>query len=359
MAHIQKRGPNRWRARYRAPDGQERSKTFDRKADAERFLAQAKVDQLRGLWVDPRMSQVTLATWIMSWSKTLDVRRTTRDRDLGIVRNYLVPRLGGYPLGRITPVVVRAFIAELQAEQQIASASVRKVGQVLARVMSAAVDAGLIARSPCERLRLPTEAKRDLRFLDAREVRVVAESAGDYYCTLIYTAAYTGLRWGELAGLRPAQVNPLQRTLSVVEQLTEVAGLLEWGPPKTSAGTRTVALPRFLAAMLEEQLALAPVVRSGLAFPNRSGEPLRRSPFRRHVWTPTLRRAGIEGMRFHDLRHTAVALAIAQGAHPKAIQERMGHSSITVTLDRYGHLFPVLDELIADGLDATFAAVAP
>ena len=91
---------------------------------------------------------------------------------------------------------------------------------------------------------------------------------------------------------------------------------------------------------------------AGLVFPAPVGGPMRRSNFRRRAWLPATRRAGLDGLRFHDLRHTGVALAIAQGGHAKAIQERMGHSSVTVTLDRYGHLFEGLDERIAERLDA-------
>jgi hypothetical protein len=91
-------------------------------------------------------------------------------------------------------------------------------------------------------------------------------------------------------------------------------------------------------------------------FPNRASKPIATSSFNTAHWKPAKRRAGIDGFRWHDLRHTAVALAIAQGAHPKAIQARLGHSSVQVTLDRYGHLFPELDAAIADGLEGTFQA---
>ena len=172
--------------------------------------------------------------------------------------------------------------------------------------------------------------------------------------TLVLTAGYTGMRWGELAGLRPAGVNLLRRHLRITEQLTEVAGRFAWGPPKTAAGVRTVSLPPFLVERLGDQLALPVVVGSGLVFPATNGEPMRRSNFRRRVWGRAIRKVGLEGVRFHDLRHTAVALAIAQGTHPKAIQERLGHSSIRMTLDRYGHLFPTLDEEVATGLEKAF-----
>ena len=137
--------------------------------------------------------------------------------------------------------------------------------------------------------------------------------------------------------------------MSVVEQLTEVNGTLAVGPPKTAAARRSVSVPPTLADLMQEQLERRSV--NGLMFPSAGGDALRRSNFRRRAWTPATRQVGLDELRFHDLRHTAVALAIAQGAHPKASQERMGHSSITVTLDRYGHLFPGIDERIADGLD--------
>lgn len=109
-------------------------------------------------------------------------------------------------------------------------------------------------------------------------------------------------------------------------------------------------MPPALGEILAVHFASPAVASSGLAFPGPKGAPLRRSNFRR-VWLKASARAGLEGLVFHELRHTAAALAIAQGAHPLAIKERLGHSSITVTMDRYGGLFPRLEEAIAEGLD--------
>ncbi|MHB1929833.1 MAG: tyrosine-type recombinase/integrase [Acidimicrobiales bacterium] len=111
----------------------------------------------------------------------------------------------------------------------------------------------------------------------------------------------------------------------------------------------------FLVDLLDEQ----PATRSqagldGLVFVTKEGEPLRRGNFRRTYWLPATARAGLAGLRFHDLRHTAVTLVIANGAHAKAIQQRMGHSSVTITLDRYGHLLPALDDQMADGLERMY-----
>jgi len=355
MAHVEKRGQGRWRARYRAPDGRERSRTFDRKIDADRWLAGVEVSKARGEWLDPSLGRVTFADWAAEWSRTIvDLRDSTATRDLGIVRNHLTPRFGGVPLSAMSGVDVRAWVAAMQGSGRYSPATVRKAGQVLAKVMRAAVEARLIARSPCEGVPLPAAVDREMRFLAPVEVAQLAEAIGTHYAPLVYTAAYAGLRWGELAGLRPGRVDPLRRTLTVVEQLTEVAGRLAYGPPKTAAGRRAVTVPRFLADMIGSALAEPTRAQAGLVFPSPEGGPMRRSNFRRRAWLRSTKAAGLEGLRFHDLRHTAVAMAIAQGAHPKAIQARMGHSSVVVTLDRYGHLFEGLDERIADGLDATY-----
>ncbi len=351
MAHIEKRDKGRWRARYRGPDGRERSKTFERRADAERWLAGVEVSKSAGDWIDPALGKRTFASWAQEWSATIvDLRPSTLDRDRRIVRVHLLPRFGPVPLARITNPSVRAFIADMLATGKHAPATVRKVGQVLTKVLRGAVEAGLISRSPCDGLRLPAEPRRQMRFLTAAQVADLADTAGEAG-TLIYTAAYTGLRWGELAGLRVERVNVLRRSIAVVEQLNELSGKFCWGEPKTAAGRRAVSLPGELATMLEAQLARPEVIRSGLVFPTPLGEPMRRSNFARRVWEPATAAIGVGGMRFHDLRHTAVALAIGQGAHPKALQERLGHSSVTVTLDRYGHLYEGLDGQIAANLD--------
>lgn len=357
MAHVEKRGPNRWRARYRGPDGRERSKTFDRKVDADRWLAGVEVSKASGEWIDPRLGRVTFAEWADRWSSTVvDLRASTLERDLGLVRNHLVPAFGAVPLAKLTTTDVKAWIARANGAGQHSPATVRKAGQVLAKMMAAAVAEGLIARSPCEAVKLPAEGRREMTFLAMCEVADLVEATDDHYRILVATAAHLGLRWGELAGLRTDRVDLLRRQVSVVEQLTEVNGRLAIGPPKTAAGRRTVAAPAFLADLLAKQLAER-AEPDGLVFPAKEGGPMRRSNFRRRAWASATKRAGLEGLRFHDLRHTAVALAIGQGAHPKAIQERMGHSSIVTTLDRYGHLFPALDEQIAEGLDRAWREV--
>src|SRR5581483_11388271 len=216
----------------------------------------------------------------------------------------------------------------------------------------------LLVKSPCAGVKPPPVEPVEMRFLTAAEVHRLAEEMHPHFRVLVYTAAYAGLRWGELLGLNRARGDIANRTITVLEQLVEVKGQFVWQPPKTRAGRRRVTIPGFLADMLAEQLAHRALPGpAGLVFPNRAGKPIATSSFNTAHWKPAKQRAGIDGLRWHDLRHTAVALAIAQGAHPTGIQARLGHSSVHVTLDRYGHLFPELDAAIADGLEGAFREV--
>jgi integrase len=137
----------------------------------------------------------------------------------------------------------------------------------------------------------------------------------------------------------------------VVESLSETSEGLLFGATKTYQ-RRTVVIPGFLREQLAEHLAThVGIAEDALVFTSPSGEPLRRGNFSRRVWKPALETASLD-LRPHDLRHTCAALLIAEGAHPKAVQAQLGHSSIQVTMDRYGHLFPSAAEELAGRLDA-------
>jgi integrase len=359
MAHIQDRRKvgRGWVARYRAPDGKERTKAFKKKSDAENFLTTQEARKLRGEWVDPARGKMTFREWQATWWKTtVNLRPTTRVRDESYTNKHVLPRFGDIPLNKITQEDVRIWVAKL-SESGLAASTVRLIYACLARPMAAAVDASRLPISPCRRIPLPKIERKEMRFLGPDQISQLAEAARDHhYSTFIFTAAYVGLRWGELTGLRLSKVDPLRRTIRVDEQLVEVKGDLSFGPPKSAAGRRTVTMPRFIAEMVGAAMGTKEAKKSGLVFPSPKGEPMRRGNFRRRVWLPAVEASELDDLRFHDLRHTAVALAIAQGAHPKAIQERMGHSSVSMTMDRYGHLFPSLEGKIADGLDDLYAA---
>ena len=137
--------------------------------------------------------------------------------------------------------------------------------------------------------------------------------------------------------------------------MVEVRGVLHVGPPKTRASRRTVGLPRFVVEELAAHLA-GPGDSDAFVFTAPQGGPLRVTAFRAWVWRPATRMAGLDRVRIHDLRHTAVALWIAAGANPKEVAARAGHTSVSFTLDRYGHLYPESDAALRDRLDAIYAS---
>jgi Phage integrase family len=175
------------------------------------------------------------------------------------------------------------------------------------------------------------------------------------YELLVRFAAYTGLRAGELVALRIRHLNLLRGRCEVGESATEVDGRLVWGPTKTYA-RRTVHLPRFLCDQLAAYLAERPHGPDDLVFTAAQGGPLREQKFVAGIFKPAAAQAGLpHRLRFHDLRHTCASLLIAQGASVKAVQAQLGHASATVTLDRYGHLFPDELQRLADRLQDAYA----
>ena len=166
--------------------------------------------------------------------------------------------------------------------------------------------------------------------------------------------AFGGLPIGEMAGLRRARVDILRARIDVAEITVEVAGQLQTGPPKAGAGRRRISLPRSVADELGHHLGAW--AGPDLVFTGPQGGPLRVPAWRRRFWGPAVLEAGLQPLRPHDLRHTAVALWIAQGANPKQVAARAGHTSVAFTLDRYGHLFPEEDEAMVTGLDAAHRA---
>lgn len=190
-----------------------------------------------------------------------------------------------------------------------------------------------------------------MRFLDLDEIKDLADTINPQYKALVLTAAFTGLRFGELAALRLGRINMLRRTIRVEETLNEVKGHLHFGPPKTKSARRTITMSKALTEQLATHMTESRMTRDGLVFTAPMGGPMRRSLFRRRMWLPGVQASVGEPLRFHDLRHTHVALLVAAGQHIKVIQERLGHASIKTTLDTYGHLFDGLDQVAAEALD--------
>lgn len=344
----------RWEARYRDPLGRQRQRTFPTKADARAFLAATDTDVQRGQWIDPSGGRTTYLEWSTFYFATaVHKRATTAARDRSVNDTHFIPHIGHRQLGTLSPIDARALVEEMSTK--LAPATIRTNYGVLRTILGAAVDAELIARNPCRGVRLPAGTTKR-RFLTADELAQLAAATPKRYRPMIYLAGVLGLRWSEVAGLRVGRIDLARRTVEIIETCAEVNGHVMFAEPKTPASRRTLRLPEFLVAFLTEHLEdRGNPDADALVFVAPEGGPLRRTTFRTRVFQPATRKAGLDGITFHELRHTAAGLMIEMGAHIEAIKQRFGHSSIRVTSDVYGSMLPAVDDAITAGFDARFA----
>lgn len=227
--------------------------------------------------------------------------------------------------------------------------------------MQAALDDGLIAANPCVRVPLPRVEQRVIEPLPGASVVALAQAMPPRYAITVWLAAGAGLREGETLGLTAARVDFLRRRLHIEEQMQSVnGGKPALVPLKTKASRRVVPVDDVVLEAVSGHIQRWAPRPSGVLTTNRLGEPVRRSSFL-GCWRSAVESCGLPtGTRFHDLRHFYASALIGAGLHPKAIQVRLGHSTIAETMDTYGHLFPDSEDHGRGALDGLLrAAVVP
>ncbi|HXK39307.1 MAG TPA: site-specific integrase, partial [Candidatus Paceibacterota bacterium] len=347
-----KQGRPEWRVRWMNPAGKEKMRCFQTRGEAERFVTKIENQKMRGEYRDPRLGRETLGNFYDTrWLPNARLRLAPSTLVLmeGHWNRYVVGRFAERRLHSITPFDLRSFSESIVEEASIYQAETAL--RLLRSILRAAVEDGLLARSPADEVSAPRRPHHKNRYLTEEEVAQLVAAHPMKYRAFVLIAAYGGLRFGEIVGLRLEHVDFFRRKLRVEEAIVESGGQTHLRPTK-SGKTRTVTLPRFVMEALSEHMRAAPPEHGGLIFAEDDGGPVRRSNFYKRVWWPALKASGIGKMRFHDLRHTSAALAIAAGAHPKTIQMRLGHHSAAFTLDVYGGLFESLDEDLAERLDS-------
>jgi integrase len=354
---VAKRPDGRWRARYRGPDRKERSRHFNRKVDAERWaIAEvARID--RGEWTDPDRGRVTVGEYAEEWLRSkVRIRPSTRLMYDVVLRNQVLPTWGTTRLDAVRHEDVSIWVADLH-RQGLSAARTRHAWVVLSQVLELAVRSRRIPNNQAKGVELPalpSRSERDkIRFLDEGEVWALADAAGEQ-APAILVLAWCGLRIGELAALRCASLDPAKRELRVSRTLSESSGRSVEGPPKTESSIRTVPVPAWLCTTLTAlTLGRAP---EDFLFTASQGGPLRARNWRTRVFDVAVRRAGLASqergdmLRPHDLRHTCASLHIKHGTPPKVLSTMLGHASVAITIDRYGHLYPGDVHLYVDRL---------
>ncbi len=289
-----------------------------------------EADQLRGSFHDPKRGETPFGVWADQWLKGATLRPTTRDLYNYLLRRFIKPTFADIALNDIDDTLAVDWLDQPRGLRNISAAAVAKAYRLLARIMGAAVENRYILHTTWKVKGAGRERSPEMRFASPAQINALA---------------------AEVVGLRRHRVDLEARTVAVVEQMTEIDGHLRPGSPKSEAGKRIVTMPRFVADALNEHLRTwAEEGARGLVFPAPEGGLLRRSNFRRRVWLPAVEAVGVEGLRFHDLRHSAATLAAAAGATTKELMARIGHSSYEAAI-RYQHVVAERDAAIADALE--------
>jgi integrase len=307
-------------------------------------------------------TRTTLEDFMQQWLRTAksSLRPNTWKQYSQIVRQHIIPDLGRIKLKDLRPDHIQSLYASKQ-EAGVGLHTIRLIHAVLHRAFAQALRWGLVTRNPADAVDRPKPGRKEMKALDAGQARVLLNAIeGERLEALYYLAITTGLRQGELLGLRWSDLDWETGRLRVQRQLQRVPGEgLVFSEPKSNASRRLVKLGSTVLEKLHEHRERQEQERllvgerwqkHELIFPSTIGTPMEpRNLFRQ--FKDLLKRAGLPDIRFHDLRHTAATLMFEQDVHPKVVQERLGHSTITLTLDTYSHVLPSMQEDAADKMD--------
>jgi integrase len=328
-------------------------------------LTRAMADRDSGLIFDA--GKVTVGDYLDRWlADTVKgtVRTSTYERNEEIVRLHIKPSLGRVGLKKLTPTHVRGLYSE-KLDSGLASATVRRIHSTLHKALSQAVSDGIVPRNAAH-VKAPRPAPEEIRPLSEDEARAILDAArqsGERFEALYVLAITTGLRRGELLGLRWDDTDLELGTLRVGRALVREGGRHTLGETKTRRGRRQINLtPRTVNALkkhrkkqLEEKMKLAGLYKDhGLIFASGVGTPVNPEILVKRSFKPLLKKAGLPEIRFHDLRHTCATLLLSRGVHPKLVQELLGHATIAMTLDTYSHYLPSMGDQAAGAMGNAF-----
>ena len=334
------------------------------KKDAERRLAEVLHQLHTGTY--RRATTITFAEFAEKWLRDYAeayVKPSTLRRYRSLIACYLTPAFGKLPLTGIAPEHVQQFMAEVLRQQRCAPATVNRALTILKGMLKHARQWRYLRENPAQEIKGLRVESQEMDYLTPEELRLLLQHADEPFRVLFLTAALTGLRRSELLALQWGDIDWSSHTLYVkrsifwhtVRELPDdkpPAALWRFIEPKSRRSVRSIVMSPHLKETLELHRLNAPRSPHDLVFCTKDGGPIDpRNLIEREFW-PTLARAGLRRIRFHDLRHTYTAFLIAQGAHMKFIQSQLGHASIQTTLDRYGHLLPQAQQGVGERLDA-------
>ena len=355
----------RWLAEWTGPDRRRATRAFARKSDADRHGTAMEADRMRGAYIDPRRGTQTVREYAeQQWlPRQPHLKPGTTATYRAHLRNHVYPLLGDRSLGDVRRTDIRNFVAALAVRpatsgprrgEPLSPATVGTVYAVLQALFIAAADDEVIGANPCTRIRLPADssAHEKVEPLPVSAVVALLGRIEDRWKPAVALGAGAGLREGEALGLTVARADFLRRRIHVRQQ-AQRGRLVSL---KSRASARTVPADDWVLEVLTAHLAAYGHGPGGVIMQSAHGKIAPVSTFT-GAWRTAVAAAALpKGTRFHDLRHFYASALIAANLNPKVIQERLGHATISETMDTYGHLFPDAGDLGRGVTDRALAA---
>jgi len=338
------------------------------KREAEKQMAELIHQMDTGIFVKPNKNAFSeyLEEWLKGYVWPNLSPRTAEGYE-SIVRCHLIPALGSIPLVQLKPEHLQRYYSEKlstgrhDGKGALSQTTVSHHHTCLHRALKMALRWGLISRNPADAVVPPRPQRSEMHTMTEDDVNTFLGAAKNTpYYVLFYMALFTGMRRSELLALRWCDVDLLLCQAHITRSLHHLrTGEIVFRAPKTAKGRRMVSLPPSAALLLQEYrdkqeaqrtILGMPLKEDALIFSDHDGKPLLPDTIS-HAWAQLVKRAGLSGIRLHDARHTHASLLLKQSVHPKIVQERLGHATISTTLDLYSHISPGLQEAAAVGFD--------
>lgn len=375
QGHIRQRGQRSWELKFDLGRDAVTGKRISRYVNfrGTKREAQAELNRLlnsrnEGTYVDP--TKMTLAEYLEYWLAVYVDRQLaakTAARHRGIVQHQIIPRLGLAPMRKLTAVHIEAFEADLQKEgyvkgrkrgQSLAPQTVLHAHRTLSQALAHAVKTGVLFKNPAEQVKPPRLPSREIKILTKPEVATLLRASEPTWLYLpVLVAVTTGMRRGELLGLRWSDIDLKAAWLTVNQSLERVKGKTVFKSPKTTTSRRTITLPALTIEALKEHRATQAVERlrlglgkPELVFSHSEGSPMDPDSITK-AFDRLIKAAGVRRITFHGLRHTHISHQLMDGVHVKIVSERAGHASVSTTLSVYAAFIPNMQADAAAGVD--------
>jgi integrase len=373
--HITKRG-NAWRIVLEVgvgPDGKRlrQATTFHgTKKAAQAELARLQHELNTGAFVEP--SRLTVGQFLEKWLSAKGTLSTkTREHYAEFVHKHFVPALGALPLAKLSPMHIQSYYAEKLASGRrdgrggLSAQSVLLQHRVLRQALEQAVKWQLLFRNPTDGVEPPRPGEKEMGVLTVAQTAQLLEAAdGTRLYLPIMIAVATGMRRGEVLGLRWRDLDLDGRLVFIRQAIQRTEGGIEFKQPKTQKSRRSVKLPPVLIEELRRHRATQAAEREllgkgyqdhDLVIAQADGTPFPPNAFT-HAFTALMAKTGLPRIRFHDLRHGHATHLLLMGTNVKVVSERLGHSNVNITLNIYSHVLPEMQEEAAQRMDAALRA---